>query len=121
MRGCGLLDLGSDIPGPDRRGQDALNKLVDSEITRWTPVIQASITLPAVAPVSSASASTTGTTGAEGWPPIVVEQSSKSSAWAAVPLTSAACRTEARRPPRPHNVTWPGAAAVSSTASIASR
>jgi tripartite-type tricarboxylate transporter receptor subunit TctC len=37
-----LLDLGSDIPGPDRRGQDALNKLVDSEITRWTPVIQAS-------------------------------------------------------------------------------
>lgn len=37
-----LLDLGSDIPGPDRRGQAALNKLVDSEITRWTPVIQAS-------------------------------------------------------------------------------
>jgi tripartite-type tricarboxylate transporter receptor subunit TctC len=37
-----LLDLGSDIPGPDRRGQAALNKLVDSEINRWTPVIQAS-------------------------------------------------------------------------------
>ena len=27
-----LLDLGSDIPGPDRRGQAALNKLVESEI-----------------------------------------------------------------------------------------
>ncbi len=37
-----LLDLGSDIPGPDRRGQAALNKLVESEIARWTPVIQAS-------------------------------------------------------------------------------
>jgi len=37
-----LLDLGSDIPGPDRRGQEALNKLVDSEINRWTPVIKAS-------------------------------------------------------------------------------
>jgi tripartite-type tricarboxylate transporter receptor subunit TctC len=37
-----LLDLGSDIPGPDRRGQAALNKLVDGEINRWTPVIKAS-------------------------------------------------------------------------------
>ncbi len=37
-----LLDLGSDIPGPDRRGPAALNKLVESEIARWTPVIQAS-------------------------------------------------------------------------------
>jgi len=37
-----LLDLGSDIPGPDRRGQAALNKLVESEIERWTPVIKAS-------------------------------------------------------------------------------
>lgn len=37
-----LLDLGSDIPGPDRRGQEALSKLVDSEINRWTPVIKAS-------------------------------------------------------------------------------
>ncbi len=37
-----LLALGSDIPGPDRRGQAALNKLVESEIARWTPVIQAS-------------------------------------------------------------------------------
>jgi hypothetical protein len=37
-----LLDLGSDIPGPDRRGQTALNKLVDGEINRWTPVIKAS-------------------------------------------------------------------------------
>mgnify|MGYP000859684866 CR=1 FL=1 len=37
-----LLDLGSDIPGPDRRGQAALNKLVEGEIARWTPVIQAS-------------------------------------------------------------------------------
>jgi tripartite-type tricarboxylate transporter receptor subunit TctC len=37
-----LLDLGSDIPGPDRRGQAALGKLVESEIGRWTPVIKAS-------------------------------------------------------------------------------
>jgi tripartite-type tricarboxylate transporter receptor subunit TctC len=37
-----LLALGSDIPGGDRRGQAALNKLVDSEINRWTPVIKAS-------------------------------------------------------------------------------
>jgi tripartite-type tricarboxylate transporter receptor subunit TctC len=37
-----LLTLGSDIPGPDRRGQAALNKLVESEIARWTPVIKAS-------------------------------------------------------------------------------
>lgn len=37
-----LADLGSDIPGPDRRGQAALTKLVESEIARWTPVIKAS-------------------------------------------------------------------------------
>jgi tripartite-type tricarboxylate transporter receptor subunit TctC len=37
-----LFALGSDIPGPDRRGQAALNKLVDSEINRWSPVIKAS-------------------------------------------------------------------------------
>lgn len=37
-----LLDLGSDIPGQDRRGQAALTKLVEGEIDRWTPVIQAS-------------------------------------------------------------------------------
>ena len=37
-----LLDLGSDIPQGDRRGQAGLAKLVDSEIARWTPVIQAS-------------------------------------------------------------------------------
>jgi tripartite-type tricarboxylate transporter receptor subunit TctC len=37
-----LLALGSDIPGPDRRGQAALNKLVEGEIARWTPVIKAS-------------------------------------------------------------------------------
>jgi tripartite-type tricarboxylate transporter receptor subunit TctC len=37
-----LLDLGSDIPGPDRRGQQALAKLVESEIAKWSPIIQAS-------------------------------------------------------------------------------
>ena len=37
-----LLDLGSVIPGPEDRGQAALNKLVESEIARWTPVIKAS-------------------------------------------------------------------------------
>lgn len=37
-----LLDLGSDIPGNDRRGPAALTKLVESEIAKWTPVIKAS-------------------------------------------------------------------------------
>lgn len=37
-----LLDLGSDIPGKDRRGQAALATLVKNEIDKWTPVIKAS-------------------------------------------------------------------------------
>lgn len=37
-----LLDLGSDIPGPDRRGQAALANLVKSEIAKWSPIIKAS-------------------------------------------------------------------------------
>ena len=37
-----LLELGSDIPGKDRRGQEAFTKLVASEIDRWGPVIKAS-------------------------------------------------------------------------------
>jgi tripartite-type tricarboxylate transporter receptor subunit TctC len=36
-----LLDLGSDIPGKDRRGQAALGALVKSEIAKWSPVIKA--------------------------------------------------------------------------------
>jgi tripartite-type tricarboxylate transporter receptor subunit TctC len=36
-----LLDLGSDIPGKDRRGQQALATLVKNEIDKWTPVIKA--------------------------------------------------------------------------------
>ena len=36
-----LLELGSDIPGKDRRGQQALSTLVKSEMARWTPVIKA--------------------------------------------------------------------------------
>jgi hypothetical protein len=36
-----LLDLGSDIPGKDRRGQEALGALVKSEIAKWSPVIKA--------------------------------------------------------------------------------
>ncbi|HWL06590.1 MAG TPA: tripartite tricarboxylate transporter substrate binding protein BugD [Xanthobacteraceae bacterium] len=35
-----LLDLGSDIPGADRRGPAALGKLVSSEIDRWTPILK---------------------------------------------------------------------------------
>src|ERR1043166_2338230 len=34
-----LPDLGSDIPGKDRRGSQALGMLVKNEIARWTPVI----------------------------------------------------------------------------------
>jgi tripartite-type tricarboxylate transporter receptor subunit TctC len=36
-----MLDLGSDIPGKDRRGQQALATLVKNEIDKWTPVIKA--------------------------------------------------------------------------------
>jgi tripartite-type tricarboxylate transporter receptor subunit TctC len=36
-----LLELGSDIPGKDRRGQQALGNLVKSEIAKWTPIIKA--------------------------------------------------------------------------------
>jgi tripartite-type tricarboxylate transporter receptor subunit TctC len=36
-----LLELGSDIPGKDRRGGAALASLVKSEIAKWTPVIRA--------------------------------------------------------------------------------
>ena len=36
-----LLELGSDIPGKDRRGGQALHTLVKSEIAKWTPVIKA--------------------------------------------------------------------------------
>ena len=36
-----LLDLGSDLPGKERRGPQALASLVKSEIARWTPIIKA--------------------------------------------------------------------------------
>jgi tripartite-type tricarboxylate transporter receptor subunit TctC len=36
-----LLELGSDIPGKDRRGQQALGNLVKSEIAKWSPIIKA--------------------------------------------------------------------------------
>jgi tripartite-type tricarboxylate transporter receptor subunit TctC len=36
-----LLELGSDIPGKDRRGGAPLMALVKSEIAKWTPVIKA--------------------------------------------------------------------------------
>jgi tripartite-type tricarboxylate transporter receptor subunit TctC len=36
-----LLDLGSDIPDGNRRGQQALATLVKSEIAKWTPIIKA--------------------------------------------------------------------------------
>jgi tripartite-type tricarboxylate transporter receptor subunit TctC len=35
-----LLDLGSDIPDGNRRGQIALRDLVKSEIAKWTPIIK---------------------------------------------------------------------------------
>ncbi|MCK9916043.1 hypothetical protein MXD81_43505 [Microbacteriaceae bacterium K1510] len=38
-----LLDLGSDIPGKDRRGQQALGTLVKGEIDKWTPIIKANM------------------------------------------------------------------------------
>jgi tripartite-type tricarboxylate transporter receptor subunit TctC len=36
-----LLELGSAIPGKDRRGQQALAALVKSEIARWSPILKA--------------------------------------------------------------------------------
>lgn len=35
-----LLDLGSDIPGKDRRGGAPLAALVKSEMARWTPILK---------------------------------------------------------------------------------
>ena len=40
-----LLELGSDIPGKDRRGGAALATLVKNEIAKWTPVIKAAGTV----------------------------------------------------------------------------
>jgi tripartite-type tricarboxylate transporter receptor subunit TctC len=37
-----LLDLGSDIPGKDRRGPQALSILVKSEIAKWSPILKGS-------------------------------------------------------------------------------
>ena len=36
-----LLELGCDIPGKIKRGQQPLAELVKSEIARWAPVIKA--------------------------------------------------------------------------------
>ena len=36
-----LVDIGGDIPGKAKRGQQALAALVKSEIARWTPIIKA--------------------------------------------------------------------------------
>ena len=36
-----LLDLGLDIPGKAKRGQQPLAALVKSDIARWTPIIKA--------------------------------------------------------------------------------
>lgn len=36
-----LLELGSDLPPPEKRGPTALTELVNSEIAKWTPVIRA--------------------------------------------------------------------------------
>lgn len=37
-----LLDLGSDIPGKDRRGPQHLSTLVKSEIEKWSPILKGS-------------------------------------------------------------------------------
>jgi tripartite-type tricarboxylate transporter receptor subunit TctC len=36
-----LLELGSELPGKDGRGPQALAALVKNEIARWTPIIKA--------------------------------------------------------------------------------
>jgi tripartite-type tricarboxylate transporter receptor subunit TctC len=36
-----LLEIGGDIPDKSKRGQQALAKLVRSDIARWTPIIKA--------------------------------------------------------------------------------
>ena len=38
-----LVDIGGDIPGKAKRGQQALAALVKSEIARWTPIIKGAI------------------------------------------------------------------------------
>jgi tripartite-type tricarboxylate transporter receptor subunit TctC len=37
-----LIELGAIIPGPEGRTPDSLQKLVESELARWTPIIKAS-------------------------------------------------------------------------------
>ena len=38
-----LVDIGGDIPGEGKRGQQALAALVKSEVARWTPLIRGAI------------------------------------------------------------------------------
>jgi hypothetical protein len=38
-----LVDIGGDIPGKAKRGQQALAALVKSEVARWTPIIKGAI------------------------------------------------------------------------------
>jgi tripartite-type tricarboxylate transporter receptor subunit TctC len=38
-----LFDVGCDIPGKAKRGQQPLAALVKSEIARWTPIIKAAM------------------------------------------------------------------------------
>jgi hypothetical protein len=35
-----LVDIGGDIPGKAKRGQQALDALVKSEVARWTPIMK---------------------------------------------------------------------------------
>ena len=38
-----LVDIGGDIPGKAKRGQQALAALVKSEVARWAPIIKGAI------------------------------------------------------------------------------
>jgi tripartite-type tricarboxylate transporter receptor subunit TctC len=53
-----LLDLGAVIPGTDGRGPAALQKLVESEVARWTPVLTAAGITAAVNPAGATSGAT---------------------------------------------------------------
>jgi tripartite-type tricarboxylate transporter receptor subunit TctC len=39
-----LVDIGGNVPGKAKRGQQPLAALVKSEIARWTPIIKAANT-----------------------------------------------------------------------------
>ena len=97
--GSGGMEAGGVVTGVDDRAQAALD--LDAGHDRGQQLAAPD------APRASASASAAGITGTEGCPLIVVWVSSKSSAWDAAPLMSAARSAEVRSGSAPSSVDSP--------------